>query len=282
MLKIKNNVGGSGGTNSYNYIVFLSGSCDNHYNYDFIYSIDGGMTWQPLVTSNFNSSASLIEYDQKSIIHCNQIWVKGTFSLKDPYTSGVLSFSLGDSSGTYISDTSPIDTGNIILTSFAKLHISSSICLTGDTLVTMADYSQKRIDEIELGDEILSYDWETMKLYPNKVIYTDKDENKSYKEYDVWTFNDGSVIKTVHRHEFYNVEAQKFKYMDEWKIGEHTFKYDGSTPELISYETIKEAINHYKITGENGTNYFANGLLTGDRYCPSNINNVLLETYTTK
>ena len=121
-----------------------------------------------------------------------------------------------------------------------------------------------------------------MKLYPNKVIYTDKDENKSYKEYDVWTFNDGSVIKTVHRHEFYNVEAQKFKYMDEWKIGEHTFKYDGSTPELISHETVKETINHYKITGENGTNYFANGLLTGDRYCPNNINNVLLETYITK
>lgn len=144
-------------------------------------------------------------------------------------------------------------------------------CLTGDTLVTMADYSTKRLDEIELGEEILSYDWNTMQLVPNKVIFTDKDMNKSHIEYDVWTFDDGSIVKTVHRHRFFNVEHKAFVYMDEWNIGEHTMKIDGSMPMLVSHETIKETVNHYKITGELGTNYFANGLLTGDRYCPTNI-----------
>lgn len=144
-------------------------------------------------------------------------------------------------------------------------------CLTGDTLVTMADYSTKRIDEIALGDYILSYDWETMMLVPNKVIYTDAFEHKSHTEYDLWTFSDGSFVKTVHRHRFFNVERKAFVYMDEWNIGEHTRKIDGTEPMLVSHETIKENVNHYKITGENGTNYFANGLLTGDRYCPEGI-----------
>ena len=144
-------------------------------------------------------------------------------------------------------------------------------CLSGDTLVTMADYSTKRLDEIDVGDYILSFNWNTMQLVPNKVIQTDKNSHKSFNKYDIWTFDDGTEIKTIHRHEFYNVEAKCFKYMDEWNIGEHTYKIDGTTPTLIKHEVVNEEINHYKITGGLGTNYFANGLLTGDRNCPKNI-----------
>ena len=144
-------------------------------------------------------------------------------------------------------------------------------CLTGDTLVTMADGSEKRIDEIALGEEILSYDFATMKLVPNKVIFTDKDMGKTHTEYDVWYFDDGSFVKTVHRHRFYNVEQKAFVYMDEWWIGDHAINRDGEAVALISHERVLETVNHYKITGERGTNYFANGLLTGDRRCPTNI-----------
>lgn len=144
-------------------------------------------------------------------------------------------------------------------------------CLTGDHLITMGDGSLKRLDKIKCGDYVKSYDWSTNKLVPKKVIFSDTDENKTHIEYDKWTFDDGTIIKTVHRHEFYNVEAKRFKYMDEWKIGEHTYKEDGTKPALVAHETIKKTVRHYKITLEGGTNYFANGLLTGDRYNPKNI-----------
>ena len=144
-------------------------------------------------------------------------------------------------------------------------------CLTGDHLITMGDGSLKRLDKIKCGDYVKSYDWSTNKLVPKKVIFSDADEEKIHIEYDEWTFDDGTIIKTVHRHEFYNVEAKRFKYMDEWKIGEHTYKEDGTRPALIAHETIKKTVRHYKITLEGGTNYFANGLLTGDRYNPKNI-----------
>lgn len=144
-------------------------------------------------------------------------------------------------------------------------------CLTGDALVIMADGTEKRIDEIEVGEYILSYDWETMHRIPNKVIYTDKDEGKSHTEYDIWEFSDGSLVKTVHRHRFYNAERKAFVYMDEWNIGEHTYKIDGTAPALVSHKAVRETVRHYKITGERGTNFFVNSLLTGDRYCPKNI-----------
>lgn len=145
-------------------------------------------------------------------------------------------------------------------------------CLTGDMLVTMADNSQKRIDEIEVGDYVLSYDWDTMQCIPQKVIFTDKNARKSHTEYDKWTFDDGTIIKTVHEHEFYNVENKRMTYMSQWNIGEHAYKEDGTTPALLAHEAVKEEVNHYKITLEKYTNFFVNGLLNGDRNNPANIN----------
>lgn len=173
--------------------------------------------------------------------------------------------------GEYHSLGKPMQEDTLELTGDLVINDWSCWCLTGDTLVTMANGSQKRIDEIVLGEEILSFDWNTMTLIPNKVIFTDKDENKTHTEYDVWTFDNGTIIKTVHRHEFYNVEAGRMKYMDEWNIGEHAYCIDGTITALVSHKTIEEEVRHYKITGEKGTNYFANGLLNGDRNCPKEI-----------
>ena len=53
--------------------------------------------------------------------------------------------------------------------------------------------------------------------------------------------------------------------------GEHAYTLDGRRVALVSHETVEEAVRHYKLTGQKGTNYFANGLLTGDRNCPTGI-----------
>lgn len=149
-------------------------------------------------------------------------------------------------------------------------YITWDSCLTGDTLVTMFDKSEKRLDEIEFGDKVLSVDFDMKQHIVSEVVYTDKNMNKQHTEYDLWKFSDGTEIKTVHKHEFYNLESKRMKYMDEWKIGEHTLKVDGTHPVLVEHKTIKEDVKHYKITLDGNTAYFANGLLTGDRHCPKN------------
>ena len=138
-------------------------------------------------------------------------------------------------------------------------------CLTGDTLITMSDGSEKRIDTIKVGDKVLSYNPETGNLEEDEVTYSDSTENKQHNNFDVWTFGDGTIIKTVHRHRFYNIERNAMVYMDEWKIGEHGRRKDGVLVTLVSHENVKETINHYTIFTKN-QNYFANGLLSGNRY----------------
>lgn len=141
-------------------------------------------------------------------------------------------------------------------------------CLTGDTLITMSDGTLKRIDSVSVGDKVLSYNPETMRLEADEVVYSDATENKIHTQYDIWTFENGLKIKTVHRHRFYNVEKQAMVYMDEWDIGEHAIDIHGKPIALVKHETVEEKINHYTIFTKN-QNYFANGLLSGNRYTKS-------------
>lgn len=147
------------------------------------------------------------------------------------------------------------------------IEISASYytCLTGDTLISLADGSQKRIDEIQLTDKVLAYNPETLTLESDEIIECDSNECKWHTEYDIWTFSDGTVVQTVLRHRFYNVERQAMVYMDEWNIGEHTIRQDGSKVALISHKNVKERVQHYTIFTKH-QNYFANGLLSGNRY----------------
>lgn len=142
------------------------------------------------------------------------------------------------------------------------------LCLTGDALITLADGTQKRIDELTLSDKVLSYNPSTMQLEADEITYTDSKENKSFTEYTKYIFSDNTEIKTVHRHRFYNMERQAMIHMDEWEIGEHAIKQDGTVVELISSELIKETVKHYTIFTKN-QNYFANGLLSGNRHTES-------------
>lgn len=148
---------------------------------------------------------------------------------------------------------------NVIIT-FADMY-----CLTGDTLITLADGSSKRIDQLTLADKVLSYNPDTMLLEPDEITYTDSAEHKTHTEYKIYTFEDGTTVKTVHRHRFYNVERQAMVYMDEWKVGEHAITIDGKKIALVGHETIAEEVRHYTIFTKN-QNYFANGLLSGNRY----------------
>ena len=153
-------------------------------------------------------------------------------------------------------------------------------CIAADTLVLMADGTQKQLGQIHTGDYILSYDWDTMQLVPNKVIYASCEEPDwntgrwDAPRYFKRTFSDGTVIKQAFAHRFYNREEKRFVYMEQWNLGQHTYAYnngDGKLVEYVNSEIVYEPIRFARITGENGTNYFANGLLTGDRHCPQNL-----------
>ena len=146
-------------------------------------------------------------------------------------------------------------------------------CLTSDTLIDVEEIDEKgkkrrrrkKLKDIKVGDKVICINPVTLELDTDTVIECDGTMNKRHTCYDNWYFDDGTILTTVHRHRFYNVENSKFMYMEEWNIGDHGVNIENKKIKLIKHEHIEEEINHCTLFTEKFNNYFANGLLSGNR-----------------
>ena len=146
-------------------------------------------------------------------------------------------------------------------------------CLIPDTLIDVEEIDEKgkkrrrrkKLKDIKVGDKVICINPFTLELDTDTVVECDGEMNKKHTCYDNWYFSDRTIITTIHRHRFYNVENKKFMYMEEWNIGEHGLNINNEEIELIKHEHIEEEINHCTLFTEKYNNYFANGLLSGNR-----------------
>ena len=162
-----------------------------------------------------------------------------------------------------------------------SMHIYNMTCLTPDTLIDVEEIDEKgkkrrrrkKLKDIKVGDKVICINPFTLELDIDTVVECDGTMNKKHTCYDNWYFSDGTIITTIHRHRFYNVENNKFMYMDEWNIGNHGLNINNEKIELIKHEHIEEEINHCTLFTEKYNNYFANGLLSGNRHSKEIIKN---------
>ena len=157
-------------------------------------------------------------------------------------------------------------------------------CVTGDTLISMADGSQKRIDEIALGDEILSYNMETGEV---EVDYVDALVVK-YRDIKVTiTFTDGTIIKVSDDHpllttlgwksfdpehgaqvyESIGVCDETFAIGDKMLTlkdfeGVYLAEFDKTIASIESEHYTDEPYTMYTIRVSNNHNYFSAGVLS--------------------
>lgn len=250
----------TGGVTEYTATVKINGSCDAANCPIKLY--DGSDTNGTLLTT-INENPSVGEVGTFSI-------KSGSLYIQTHNYTGVTGVwyqvNVNSETGDAIASTSHTEV--VPISSNVVIKFVVMTCLTGDTLITLADGSSKRIDQLTLADKVLSYNPDTMLLEPDEITYTDSAEHKTHTEYKIYTFEDGTTVKTVHRHRFYNVERQAMVYLDEWKLGEHAINIHGEIVALANEITCKTEIQHYTIFTKN-QNYFANGLLSGNRYTKS-------------
>ena len=154
------------------------------------------------------------------------------------------------------------------LTSVSQLKVTNSSCLHPTTEITLPDFSTKQLKDLRVGDKVLSLNPMTNEFEEDAVSATDAFMNKFGDDKDIWTFSDGSTITTIHPHEFYSVDDQKFKYIANFNIGERLLKLvDGKLVEvkLEKHENIVEKTPHATLFTQKNNIYFANGILTGNR-----------------
>lgn len=135
-------------------------------------------------------------------------------------------------------------------------YTETAVCLSGDTQITLADGSTKRLDELTDDDVLLSGDGK-----PTKIVKRKRGIFNSRHTY--YTFEDGTVIDEVHAHRFYNVEQGFWQHLGNWKIGEHAKRQDGKTVALVSVDRMDERAEMFGLWTESH-DYWANGLLSGE------------------
>ena len=180
-----------------------------------------------------------------------------TLTVKDASGNTILSKS---AAGTY---TFTMPASNVTISAS-----SEKSCVTSDTLVTLADGTQKRIDQVTTDDMLLVWNFYEGKydVVPAAIIFYHGEE-----EYDVVKlyFEDGTVVKVINNHGFYDVELNQFIFLDEKNadeyIGHKFVKVDGDSRTavaLVGYEVVKEYTGCYSIQTAVHINFMVEGMFS--------------------
>ena len=147
---------------------------------------------------------------------------------------------------------------------------SEDSCLVEGTLITMADGTQKPVEELKVGDMVLVFNHVTGKMEAMPIIFNNH-QDQAAAEYDVLNlqFSSGKEVKIVASHGFFDMTLMQYVYITTENyhnfIG-HEFYYmneDGSTDSVtLSHAFIQsETVRIFCPVTYFHMNSFANGFL---------------------
>lgn len=141
-------------------------------------------------------------------------------------------------------------------------------CVTSDTLVMLADGTQKRADQLTYDDQLLVWNFFEGKydVASAAIIFYHGDDN--YKVISL-NFEDGTTVKVIGNHAFYDVEENEFVYITEENaaqyVGDHFVKVDGdgtTSVKLVSYEIKEEYTGSYSVYSSVHVNFITEGMFS--------------------
>lgn len=145
-------------------------------------------------------------------------------------------------------------------------------CFVEGTLITMANGTQKPVENIEYEDEVLCYDFEKGEQTTSYIDWMIPKQTAT--EYWKITLSDSTVLKLVgpkdgpnkdKSHRLYNVTKQSFMYPQDFEKDDLTLKENGDLVKIVSCEKIFETVNFYNIASNKHINVYAEGVLTSNR-----------------
>lgn len=140
-------------------------------------------------------------------------------------------------------------------------------CVTPDTLVTLADGSQVRVDSLKGDELLLVWNMETGKLDYAPIMFVDSEAEAEYEIIHLY-FSDGTDVKVIYEHGFWDYDLNKYVYLDRNAadyIG-HTFaKQNGDKLEKVTLTDVvikTELTTAWSPVTVGHLCYFVNGMLS--------------------
>ena len=136
-------------------------------------------------------------------------------------------------------------------------------CLIENTPIMMSDGTTKNIQDVSIGDEVLSYNLKENKLTTSVVLH--KTSTAHSLHYNAFFFEDGTILKLDWSHDFYNATKKTWvSANDELDLDDEMIKSDGTRVKFIGKKFAPDRKGQFHkfynlITSD--CCYFANGLL---------------------
>lgn len=146
-------------------------------------------------------------------------------------------------------------------------NIYAQPCFVEGTLITLADGTQKKVEDINYGDEVLCYDFNEGKQTTSPIEFVMKKMQSNF--YYKVTLSDGTILKLVgangKSHRLYNATKQSFIYPQDFEENDYALKENGTLVTISSIEKIEKKVNFYNIASKDHINVYAEGVLTSNR-----------------
>ena len=138
-------------------------------------------------------------------------------------------------------------------------------CVTAGTLMTMADGTQKPVEELKVGDELLVFNHITGELEAAPLIFNTHSDD-AYDYYDVLNlqFSNGTEVEVVASHGFFDMTLMEYVYIDYENYKDflgHEFYGNGEIVTLTDAFIEEEYTAIYCPVTYFHMNSFANGML---------------------
>jgi len=150
---------------------------------------------------------------------------------------------------------------------FVKGTLKEAGCVTPDTLVTLADGSQVRVDSLTGEEQLLVWNMETGSLDSAAIMFNDS-EAEAEVEVIKLTFSDGTTVDVISEHGFWDYDLNRYVYLDRYAdkyIGHWFAKRNGDELErvqLVDVVLATELTTAWSPVTEGHLCYFVNGMLS--------------------
>ena len=153
------------------------------------------------------------------------------------------------------------------------------VCVTPNTLITLADGSQKEIQDLTGTEKLLVLNHETGKLESAPVAYiVNHDKTKAVHKVTKLFFGDGKEIEIIGEHVFFDADLNKYVTLDETAekyIGHKFVSVSGKTISdsiLVKVKTYMKNTEAYEVVTYKHLTCFTNNILSASAYMDKLLN----------
>lgn len=145
-------------------------------------------------------------------------------------------------------------------------------CYAKGTMITVADGTQKAVEDIKVGDSVLVFNHLTGELDVSPISYVFHDGEKEYEVLKL-QFDDAADVEVLFEHGFFDVDSKEYVLINPenaknfvghrfYRVTAKNGAYDKEIVTLTDYEVYTSQTECYAVVTAGHINSFANGMLS--------------------